>query len=158
MVLNRVKASCLVYRIVEGKRLLDGGHLIVRRSSRSTAPMTDVLTYIRGAPKDVRPLLRAMRTAIRAAAPEALESISYGMPFYSFPGKSGVKARLCYFGFLKTAVVFYTRPLYLEEHMDELQPYLSTKSSLHFRLDEPIPVALVQKIVSGGVRKHGVDP
>jgi uncharacterized protein YdhG (YjbR/CyaY superfamily) len=59
--------------------------------------------YITAAPKEVQPKLREVRAAIREAAPEAVESISYGMPFYSFKGESGFKARLCYFGLLKRA-------------------------------------------------------
>jgi len=111
--------------------------------------------YIQNAPKEVRRKLREVRTAIREAAPDSIETISYGMPFYSFKGETGFQARLCYFGFLKKSIVFYTRPAFLEEHMDEVETYLSTKSALHFPLDRPIPVQLIRKLVRNGVRKHG---
>jgi uncharacterized protein YdhG (YjbR/CyaY superfamily) len=124
--------------------------LTVRLMGRSK----DVDSFIEAAPKEVRPKLREIRAAIREAAPEAVESISYGMPFYSFRGESGFGARLCYFGFLTKNAVFYTRPAFLEEFANEVKPYLSTKSTLHFRWDAPIPVQLVMKLVRNGVKKH----
>jgi len=117
-------------------------------------PAKDVDTYIQNAPKEVRPKLREMRTAIREAAPDSKEAISYGLPFYSFRGETGFQARLCYFGFLKDKIVFYVRPVFLEEHMDEAKAYLSTKSALHFPLNRPIPIELIKKLVINGIRKH----
>ncbi|MGI0091284.1 MAG: DUF1801 domain-containing protein [Nitrososphaerales archaeon] len=63
-------------------------------------------------PKEVQPKLREIRAAIREAAPDAVESISYGMPFYSFKGESGFQARLCYFGLLKKTkkIAFMSAP------------------------------------------------
>ena len=46
-------------------------------------PVKNVDAYIAAAPKEVQPKLREVRTAIREVAPAAVESISYGMPFYS---------------------------------------------------------------------------
>ena len=117
-------------------------------------PTRNVDAYIQNAPKEFRPKLREIRTAIREAAPDSSETISYGMPFYSFRGETGFQARLCYFGFLKEKIVFYTRPAFLEEHTDEIEMYLSTKSALHFPLDRPIPVQLIRRLVRNGVRKH----
>lgn len=114
----------------------------------------DVESFIEAAPKAVQPKLRELRTAIREAAPDAVENISYGMLFYSFRGESGFGARLCYFGLLKKNAVFYTRPAFLEEYEEEVEPYRSTKSALHFRLDRPIPVRLIKKLVRNGVKKH----
>ena len=118
-------------------------------------PPGDVDEYVQHAPKEVRPKLREIRAAIQETAPDVVESISYGMPFYSFRGESGFGARLCYFGFQKNCVVFYTRPAFLEEHGDATGPYLSSKSALHFRLDRPIPIQLIRKVVMTGLQKHG---
>ncbi len=126
------------------------------RSERAMSGAKDVDTYIDGAPNEVRPRLRQVRRAIRQSAPDAVESISYGMPFYSFKGETGFGARLCYFGLLKKKIVFYTRPVFLEEHADEVKRYQSAKSALHFALDKPIPVRLIEKIVSTGTRLHDV--
>ena len=71
---------------------------------------------IDSAPTEPRAKLRHLRAAIREAAPDAVESISYGMPYYSFRGETGFQSRLCYFGLLKSKkkIVFYTRPRFLE--------------------------------------------
>jgi uncharacterized protein YdhG (YjbR/CyaY superfamily) len=111
--------------------------------------------YLGSVPKEVQPKLRQIRSAIRKAAPKAVESISYGMPFYSFRGESGFGARLCYFGLLKSKkIAFYTRPLFLEDYKDEVEKYLSTKSALQFSFESPIPAQLIKKIVRNGIRKH----
>ncbi len=101
-------------------------------------------------------MLREIRIAIREAAPDSAETISYGMPFYSFKGESGIHARLCYFGLLKgkKKVAFYTRPAFIEEHMNQVGKYMTTKSALQFPLDKPIPIQLIKKLVRTGIRKH----
>lgn len=112
--------------------------------------------YILDCPKEIQSKLSEIRACIRKVAPDALESISYGMPFYSFSGESGFKARLCYFGLLKSKkkIVFYTRPVFLGEYMSEAKGYLTSKSALQFPLDKSIPIQLIKKIVRNGVRKH----
>ena len=52
----------------------------------SSAPQ-DVGAYIAAAPKEVRGALKALRRAIREAAPAAVERISYGMPYYEHRGR-----------------------------------------------------------------------
>jgi uncharacterized protein YdhG (YjbR/CyaY superfamily) len=123
-------------------------------------PAMTVGRYIANAPKEVRPKLRQIRAAIRQAAPEATESMSYGMPHYSFQGESGFQSRLCYFGLLKgkNRLAFYTRPVFLEEYRDEVKEYMTSKSALQFRLDRAIPVRLIRKLVRNGVRKHPLSP
>lgn len=79
------------------------------------------------------------------------------MPFYSFKGESGFKARLCYFGLLKGRVAFCLSPLALEEYGDEVSEYMASKSALQFPLDRPIPVSLIKKPVDNGIRKHAVE-
>lgn len=120
-------------------------------------PPKNVDTYVENVPKEAQLKLREIRAAVMEAAPDAIESISYGMPFYSFKGESGFQARLCYFGLLKSKkkIVFYTRPVFLEEYTDEVEKYLTTKSALQFSLDKPIPVQLIKKVVRNGIRKHG---
>lgn len=116
----------------------------------------DVDRYIENAPEEARSTLNELRAAVREAAPDSVETISYGMPFYSFKGESGFQARLCYFGLLKSAkaIAFYTRPVYLEKYMPEVEEYMTTKSALQFPLDRPIPVGLVKKLVENGIAKH----
>lgn len=114
--------------------------------------------YIGNTPKEAQPKLKQIRAAIREVAHDAVESISYGMPFYSFSGESGFGARLCYFGLMKNQkkIAFYTRPMYLEEYKEDVVEYLTSKSALQFSLKDPIPVQLIKKIVRNGLKKHKV--
>jgi len=110
--------------------------------------------YIMAAPKNAQSKLREVRAAIRESAPDAVESISYAMPFYSFKGETGFKARLCYFGLLKNRIAFYMRPMAMEGHLSEVSEYQTTKSALQFPLDRPVPVPLIKKLVREGITKH----
>ncbi len=47
--------------------------------------------YIATTPREMQPKLRQIRAAIKEVAPDAVESISYGMPFYSYKGEVGFK-------------------------------------------------------------------
>jgi uncharacterized protein YdhG (YjbR/CyaY superfamily) len=122
--------------------------------------------YIRAAPVERRALLRKVRAAIRAAAPAAEERISYGMPHYSYKGESygmphysykgeaGIEGRLCYFGLQRASLQLYLRPKDLEPHAELIAPYQSTKSTLRFPLDRPVPIPLIQKLVRDADRRH----
>ncbi|MCI4325170.1 MAG: DUF1801 domain-containing protein [Thermoplasmata archaeon] len=110
--------------------------------------------YILTAPAETRVALRMVRKAIREASPHAEESISYGLPFYSYPGEVGVERRLCYFGLKGVGLGLFLRPRDLEPHAEQIAPYVRTKSALRFPLDQPIPVALVKKLVRDAVRRH----
>jgi uncharacterized protein YdhG (YjbR/CyaY superfamily) len=110
--------------------------------------------YIAAAPKEARPTLEQIRAAIREVAPDAAESISYGMPFYSYKGEQGFRGRLCYFGLLTERIAFYMRPQDLEGHMGEVARYMTTKSAIQFPLDEAVPFSLIKKLVRAAVERH----
>jgi uncharacterized protein YdhG (YjbR/CyaY superfamily) len=122
--------------------------------TRPLKPWKTVDEYVAAARKDAQPKLREVRAAIRDVGPDAVESISYGIPFYSYRGGKGIDARLCYFGLLKASIGLYLRPPVIEERMDELAGYKTTKSALHLPLDRPIPVSLVKKLVRDGMRRR----
>jgi uncharacterized protein YdhG (YjbR/CyaY superfamily) len=118
------------------------------------AAVKSVEQYIRAAPAETRPILRRLRAAIQAAAPEAVESISYGMPFYSYPGEGGIERRLCYFGLKRAKLGLYLRPKDLDFFAEKIAKFRTSKSALHFPLDQPLPTALVQTLVRGAARRH----
>jgi uncharacterized protein YdhG (YjbR/CyaY superfamily) len=123
-------------------------------ASVSMPPVRDVDEYVRTAPVGSRTVLGNVRAAILEAAPGAVESISYGIPFYSYPGETGVGARLCYFRVQRAALALYLRPKDLEPHAAEIDEYRSSKSGLRFRLDEPVPLPLIRKLVRDARRRH----
>jgi uncharacterized protein YdhG (YjbR/CyaY superfamily) len=111
-------------------------------------PTKTVDEYIAAAPKAARGRLREFRTAIRAAAPKAKESISYRMPYYSYKG------RLAWFALQSSYVGLYLRPPTVAEHKKELSGYVTTKSAIHFPLERKMPIRLVKKLIKAAMKKN----
>jgi len=108
----------------------------------ATAGEQAVDAYIAAAPKEVQPMLRELRRAIKSAAPKAEEKLSYRMPFYAYHG------RLIYFAAHRAHVGMY--PIIGREkdlYAKELKPYMAAKATLQFPIGQPIPIALVKKVV-----------
>ena len=102
---------------------------------------TTIDEYISRYPADVQERLQALRATIRAAAPEAEECISYGMPAFRLHGN------LVYFGAAKRHIGFYPTPNGLEAFQEELAPYAASRGTAQFPYDQPLPLELVDKIV-----------
>ena len=101
----------------------------------------DIDEYIAGFPPDVQEVLHKVRAAIRAAAPQATEKISYQMPAFF---QDGV---LAYFGGFKTHIGFYPPVSGDAKLVREAAPYAGEKGNLRFPLDQPIPYDLIRRIV-----------
>src|SRR5258706_15487065 len=99
----------------------------------------DVDEYIAGAPEEVQEKLRQMRQAIREAAPDAEEKISYGMAYY------GYKGRLAYFSYFKNHIGLYAVPPVVQDHIKELKKYQTATATIRFPLDEELPIALIKR-------------
>jgi uncharacterized protein YdhG (YjbR/CyaY superfamily) len=107
-----------------------------------TAGEQAVDAYVAAAAKATQPMLRQLRQAIKSAAPKAEEKLSYRMPFYAYHG------RLIYFAAHKTHIGMY--PITGREkdlYVKELKPYLTEKATLQFPIGQPLPIALVKKVV-----------
>ena len=108
----------------------------------------DVDEYISGVSPDVRALLEEMRAIIRAAAPDAVEAISYGMPAFRLHGQ------LVFFAAFKSHIGFYALPTGHEEFKEELAAYKTGKGSVQFPLDQPLPADLITRIVKFRVAEN----
>jgi uncharacterized protein YdhG (YjbR/CyaY superfamily) len=108
----------------------------------------DVPAYIDAAPRAVRPRLRELRSAIRKAAPQALEKISYGMPYYAHQG------RLAYFGLHRLHIGFYLPGGIVARYQKELKGHYAKGATVRFPLDKKIPSALVAKLVRARLRQN----
>lgn len=107
--------------------------------------------YIAALPDDARAVMETLRAAIRAAAPKATESISYQIPTFSYRGPLVAIAawkRHCGMYPMSNAVIAACG--------DALKPYKAAgaKSTIHFALDKPPPVALVKKIVRARLKEN----
>lgn len=100
--------------------------------------------YIAAHPAAVRKRLDAVRRAVRRAAPEAEESISYRIPAYKLQGA------LVYFAAFAEHIGMYPMTAGVKKQLaHSLAPYLppKAKGSAHFRHDAPLPLALITRVV-----------
>ena len=104
--------------------------------------------YIKTAPKEVQGKLRELRKVIRGVVPEALEKISYGMPYY------GYKGALAYFALAKSHIGLYIPPPVIAEHKKELAGYVTAKATVQFPLDKKLPITLIKKLVRARKKKN----
>ena len=104
--------------------------------------------YITGFPENVQIILEKMRKVIQESAPEAEETISYGMPTFK------LKGNLVHFAAYKKHIGFYPTPSGIENFKEELSPYKSSKGAVQFPLDKPIPLDLLRKIVIFRVQEN----
>ena len=100
-------------------------------------------------PKDQRDALERLRKLIRAAAPEATETINYGIPMWRLDGRGLVSLtagkKHCSF-FVQSYAV-------LERYASEIDTYRVGKATMAFTPEKPLPIALVRKIVRARVRE-----
>jgi uncharacterized protein YdhG (YjbR/CyaY superfamily) len=104
--------------------------------------------YIATFPKNVQAVLQEVRLAIKEAAPEAKEAISYQMPAFKLNGI------LVWFAAHKNHIGFYPRVSAIEAFKKELSGYEVSKGTVKFPLDKPIPLDLVKKIVKFRVKEN----
>ena len=91
-----------------------------------TAKPETVNQYLAGVPREQRAALEQLRGTIKAAAPEATETISYKIPTFKYRGK----------------------------HRDALTGYETSKGTIRFSADDPLPVALVKKLVKARIAEN----
>jgi len=107
----------------------------------SAKPQT-VDEYLAPLSREKRAALEKLRKAIRSAAPGAQECISYGIPAFRLGGKL-----LVAFGAAANHCAFYPGACPVEAHKDELEPYGTSKGTIRFRADRPLPATLVRRLV-----------
>jgi len=98
--------------------------------------------YVAGFPKEIQAMLEQIRETIRKVAPKAEEAIKYAIPTFVLNGKN-----LVHFAAFKNHIGFYPTPTGIESFKKELSKYKQGKGSVQFPLDEPMPLALITKIV-----------
>ena len=102
---------------------------------------TTIDEYIGACPAGTRKVLKRMRALVGKAAPGATEKISYGLPTFFLDGN------LVHFGGFERHVGFYPGPDTITAFAKELRPYETSKGTVQFPLDEPLPEDLVRRMV-----------
>jgi len=92
-------------------------------------------------------MMKAIRAAIKQAAPQARETISYGMPFYEYR-YHGYKGRLVYFGAFARHVSIFIVPRNVPASLAaQVKKYKAEKATLQFPLGTRVPTGLIKKLV-----------
>lgn len=119
------------------------------RTTANAAPKSapkDVDDYLANVPEDKRAMLEKVRAAIKAAAPKATETLTYGVPTYKLNGS------LVSFGAAKDHCALYVmNGTSLASFTDELKDYSLAKGTIRFTADKPLPATLIKKIVKARV-------
>jgi len=105
--------------------------------------------YLARVPEPARGTLKKMSAAIRSAVPrEATETISYGMPAFKHNGV------LVWFAAFKDHCSFFPTASVIEAFQKELKRYPTSKGTIHFPTDKPLPSTLVKKLVKRRVAQN----
>lgn len=106
--------------------------------------------YLAALPEDQRKCLQTMRSAIKAAAPLAIEGISYGLPAFRLDGKP-----LVAIGATKGHCAFYPMSATtIQTLAADLSNYDTSKGTIRFPAENPLTVTLVRKIVKARLAEH----
>lgn len=102
-----------------------------------------ITDYLDALPEDQRLALGRLRALIRSCAPDAAECVSYGVPALCLAGKP-----LVAYGAGASHCAFYPMdPKILEDHRHEVARFSTSKGTIRFQPDDPIPDAVVRAIV-----------
>ena len=113
----------------------------MEKSSKSAAPAT-IDEYLKQVPAVPRQTLEKIRKAIRAAAPEATEIISYQMPTFKQE-----YALISFAAFKNHCSIFTLSHAVMKALAEELEQYDCKGITIHFPPDKPLPAALIKKMV-----------
>jgi uncharacterized protein YdhG (YjbR/CyaY superfamily) len=126
----------------------------VKSGSRSSAMKgngapKNIDEYLAGVPEPARGTLNKIRAAIRSAAPpETTEAISYGMPAFRYKGS------LVWFAAFSNHCSLFPTASVIEAFKNELKGFPTSKGTIHFPTDKPLPTALVKKLVKARVAQN----
>jgi uncharacterized protein YdhG (YjbR/CyaY superfamily) len=112
-----------------------------KSDTQSNAPKS-VDEYLAGIPEPARSTLNKIRAAIRSSVPpETTETISYGMPAFKY------KKVLVWYAAFSNHCSFFPTASVIEAFKEELTRFSTSKGTIQFPIDRPLPTALVRKMV-----------
>jgi uncharacterized protein YdhG (YjbR/CyaY superfamily) len=119
-----------------------------KASARASAPKTTISpttvdSYLAAVPEPARTTLSKVRATIRSVVPkQATEAISYGIPSFKYKG-----SLVWYAAFSKHCSFFPGSKAVLKMFASELDSFPTSKGTIQFPLDKPLPASLVKKMV-----------
>jgi uncharacterized protein YdhG (YjbR/CyaY superfamily) len=119
------------------------------KSSRKHTPPADIDAYLAKVPAGPRAALQKLRRTIQAAAPKATEKISYQIPTFDYLGS------LVAFAAFKHHCSFFPMSLsVIAAHKRELKDYPTSKGTIRFTVEKPLPAGLVKKMVRERMKQN----
>jgi uncharacterized protein YdhG (YjbR/CyaY superfamily) len=105
--------------------------------------------YLAAVPEPARSILQKMREAIRAVVPaEATEIISYRIPAFKH------KKVLVWFAAFSNHCSLFPTAAIIEMFKNELKDFSTSKGTIHFPNDKPLPIGLIKKLVRARVKQN----
>lgn len=118
-------------------------------AAKGTRTPRNVDEYLAGVPEPARSTLNKIRAVIRSAVPpEATETISYGIPAFKHNGV------LVWFAAFSDHCSLFPTASVVEAFKDELKGFSTSKGTIQFPTDKPLPAALVKKLVKARVTQN----
>ena len=108
--------------------------------------------YISNFSGETKEKLATIRETIHEVAPKATEKISYGIPTFYLNGN------LVHFAGYKTHIGFYPGSEHITEFKNELSTYKTSKGTVQFPIDSPLPIELIQNITIACVERNLSKP
>lgn len=108
----------------------------------------DINEYISNAPEHVRDSLNQIRKLVKELAPDATEKISYGIPTFYLNGN------LLHFAGYEKHIGFYPGSAPIAEFKDDLAGYVTSKGTVQFPIDKPLPLELIKKITNACIERN----
>jgi uncharacterized protein YdhG (YjbR/CyaY superfamily) len=121
---------------------------MLAKSAKATKPET-IDEYLAPLSKEQRAALEKLRRAIKSAAPKAEECISYQIPGFRLGGRLLVS-----FGAAANHCAFYPGAHPMKAHKDELKAYDTSKGTIRFSADSPLPATLVRRLVKTRIAEY----
>jgi uncharacterized protein YdhG (YjbR/CyaY superfamily) len=119
------------------------------KSSMKATPPKDIDSYLSSVPEPARTTLDKMRKTIQAAAPKATEKISYGIPTFHY-----LRSLVAFAAFKDHCSFFPMNSSLIAAYKADLKSYSLSKGTIRFPVDQPLPAALVEKMVKARLAQN----
>jgi uncharacterized protein YdhG (YjbR/CyaY superfamily) len=121
-----------------------------KTARQAESPAAEVDAYLAKVPEPARTTLEKLRATIRSVVPpETTEALSYGIPAFRYKG-----GLVAYAAFKKHCSFFPMQASLIDEMKDELKNYRTSKGTLQFPPNKPLPVPLVKKMVKARIAEN----
>jgi uncharacterized protein YdhG (YjbR/CyaY superfamily) len=118
-------------------------------AAKGNGAAKNVDEYLAGVPEPARCTLNKMRAEIRSAVPpKATETISYRIPAFKYKGV------LVWFAAFSNHCSLFPTASVVETFKKELKGFSTSKGTIHFPTDKPLPTALIKKLVKARVAQN----